>query len=158
LRDLKKNRQKNKKLIKNRKNKQKKFYSGKKKRHTIKSQVVADKKSGKIICTNFCNGKKHDFKLFKESKIKMKPETKALLDTGYQGIQEFHKNSEIPKKKTKEHKLAKEEKAKNRDISSKRVKIENIIGFVKRFKIISDKYRNRRGIAKPGHIPKNHDT
>ncbi|MDR1241012.1 MAG: transposase, partial [Oscillospiraceae bacterium] len=56
----------------------------------------------------------------------------------------LHKNSEIPKKKTKKYKLTKEEKAKNREISSKRVKIENITGFVKRFKIIADKYRNRR--------------
>jgi hypothetical protein len=37
------------------------FYSGKKKRHTIKSQVVVDKKTKKVICTSFSNGKKHDF-------------------------------------------------------------------------------------------------
>jgi hypothetical protein len=40
--------------------------------------------------------------------------------------------------------LTKYDKQKNREISSKRVKIENVIGFVKRFKFLSDKYRNRR--------------
>ena len=42
---------------KKRNNKQKHYYSGKKKRHTLKSQVVVDKKSRKVICTNFSNGK-----------------------------------------------------------------------------------------------------
>ena len=41
----KKRRVKNKKRIKNRNNKQKQFYSGKKKGHTLKSQVVVDKKT-----------------------------------------------------------------------------------------------------------------
>lgn len=58
-----------KKRIKNSNNKQKYFYSGKKKRHTLKTQVVVDKKSQKVICTSFSNGKKHDFKLFKESNV-----------------------------------------------------------------------------------------
>jgi len=141
---LKKNRKRGGKKIKNRKNKQKKYYSGKKKRHTLKTQVVADKKSGQIICTNFANGKKHDFRLFKESKLGINKDTKVLVDTGFQGIHKYHKNSEIPKKKTKKRPLTKQEKTKNREISSQRVKIENIIGFVKRFKILADRYRNRR--------------
>jgi len=141
---LKKNRRRNKKIIKNRKNKQKKFYSGKKKQHTMKSQVIADKKTGVIICTNFSNGKKHDFRLFKESKTRINEKIKVGVDTGFQGIHKFHKNSEIPKKKTKKRPLTKQEKENNREISSKRVKIENIIGFVKRFKVFSIKYRCRR--------------
>jgi hypothetical protein len=40
--------------------------------------------------------------------------------------------------------LTKEDKKKNRDLSSQRVVNENVIGSLKRFKIISDKYRNRR--------------
>ena len=51
--------------------KQKKYYSGKQKYHTIKSEVLANKKSAKIICTAFSEGKTHDFSLFKKSKIGM---------------------------------------------------------------------------------------
>lgn len=40
--------------------------------------------------------------------------------------------------------LTKEEKCINRNIASKRVLNENVIGRLKRFKILSDKYRNRR--------------
>jgi hypothetical protein len=50
--------------------KQKRFYSGKKKKHTLKCQIVVDKKSQQIICTAFANGKRHDFRLLKSQKHK----------------------------------------------------------------------------------------
>lgn len=50
----------------------------------------------------------------------------------------------MPKKKSKGKPLTKEEKKKNREISRERVLNENVIGMIKRFKIIADKYRNRR--------------
>ncbi|NSX83762.1 transposase, partial [Wolbachia endosymbiont of Atemnus politus] len=78
------------------KKKQKRFYSGKKKRHTIKTQIVAEKKTKKVICTSFSNGRKHDFRMFRESKV---PQTKILADSGYRGIQKVHKNVELPHKK-----------------------------------------------------------
>lgn len=101
-----------------------------------------EKKS--IICTNFSNGKRHDFRLFKESGVHIHPDIKSLTDTGYQGIHKLHQNSELPKKKSKKNSLTKEDKKKNRELSSERVLNENVIGMVKRFKIIADRYRNRR--------------
>ena len=86
----------------------------------------------------------HDFKLFKKSKLPLKPETKVIVDTGFIGIKKIHENSEIPKKKTKKNPLTKEDKQKNKRISRQRVLNENVIGAVKKFKIISDRYRNRR--------------
>jgi hypothetical protein len=56
----------------------------------------------------------------------------------------LHQNSELPKKNTKKNPLTKADKKKNRELSSDRVSNENVIGIVKRFKIISDRYRNRR--------------
>ena len=103
-----------------------------------------DKKRKENICTNFSNGKRHDFRLFKESGIHIHPEIKSLTDTGYQGINRLHHNSELPKKRTKKNPLTKEDKKKNRQLSSERVLNENVIGMVKRFKIIADRYRNRR--------------
>ncbi len=47
-------------------------------------------------------------------------------------------------KKTKKNPLTKEDKKNNRELSSERVLNENVIGMVKRFKIIADRYRNRR--------------
>ena len=74
----------------------------------------------------------------------MHPETKAVVDTGYQGLQRRHANTAIPKKRRKKNPLSASDKARNRDISSKRVPCENVIAMLKRFKIIADRYRNRR--------------
>ena len=54
-----------------------------------------------VICTTLTNGKRHDFRLFKESGVRIHPKIKTLTDTGYQGIGKTHANSELPKKKTK---------------------------------------------------------
>jgi hypothetical protein len=105
---------------------------------------VVNKKSGQVICTSFCNGKKHDFRLYKESKIQIHPTIKVITESGYQGLQKLHINSEMPKKNSKKHPLTKEDKRKNQEISSQRIVNENVIAMLKRFKIISDRYRNRR--------------
>jgi hypothetical protein len=123
---------------------QRKFYSGKKKRHTIKSQIVVDKATKEIICVKTSEGKKHDFKIFKESKLPINKDTKVESDSGYQGIKDIHKNSEHPKKKPRNGELSAEEKAENRQISRSRISNEHAIGYLKRFRILSVRYRNRR--------------
>jgi len=105
---------------------------------------VVNKKNQQIICTAFANGKRHDFRLFKESKTKIHPMIKMITDTGYQGIQKLHSNTSMPKKKSKKNPLSKEDKQNNRIQSSERVLNENVIGMLKRFKIIAERYRNRR--------------
>jgi hypothetical protein len=74
---------------------------GKKKRHTLKSQVVVDKRTKKVTCTTFSNGKKHDFKLFKESKVRWMKERSGVTDSRYTGIKKLQKNSRLPKKSSK---------------------------------------------------------
>jgi len=102
------------------------------------------KKNQKIICTNISNGKCHDFKVFKKSGVKIFESIKALTDTGYLGLQKIHSNTSMPKKKSKKRPLTRKDKLTNRELSRKRVLNEHVIGKIKRFKIISDKYRNRR--------------
>ena len=72
------------------------------------------------------------------------PKTAIKVDTGYQGITKIHKNSELPKKRSKRSPLTKDDKFRNRKISRERVANEHAIGFVKRFRVISERYRNRR--------------
>lgn len=107
---------------------------------------MIDKTSSQIICTSGCKGKCHDFKLLKESRVRFQKGTFTLLDSGYQGIDALHSNALIPKKKTKYQSLTDKDKDKqyNRALSSQRVQVENIIGWIKRFRIIADQYRNRR--------------
>jgi transposase len=67
-----------------------------------------------------------------------------LADSGYQGLLSLHKNSRIPHKRSKNHLLTLEQKAFNGELSRERIVIENINARIKTFKIMSERYRNRR--------------
>ena len=103
-----------------------------------------NKLTAEIIAIFIGRGRQHDFRLFKESKTRINPETSIIADSGYQGLQKIHANTRLPKKKSKRKPLSKEDKKINRKISSQRVLNENVIGVVKRFRILAEKYRNRR--------------
>jgi len=105
---------------------------------------MADLHTEKILATDFCQGSQHDFQLFKNSRCTLSPETCLLADSGYQGIVALHPNSQTPAKKSKLHPLSQEQKASNRAWSRKRILIENIIRRLKIFRILSERYRNRR--------------
>lgn len=129
---------------KNRNNRQIRFYSGKKKRRTIKNQIVLDVQTSTIISVQTGRGREHDFKLFKRTKLPIHQDTEAMVDSGYTGIQKIHAKSQIPKKRSKKKPLTKDDKRHNREISTNRVAIENVNARLKRFKIVSDRYRNHR--------------
>jgi hypothetical protein len=97
-----------------------------------------------VLSVDFSTAKTHDFNLFKKSKLLFAKFTKVLTDSGYQGIQKLHKNVELPEKKKKKQLLSKQNKKKNTAIASQRVGNEHAIGFIKRFKILCERYRNRR--------------
>lgn len=67
-----------------------------------------------------------------------------LADAGYQGLADLHENCQTPFKKSKYHALTKREKQKNRALARKRIVIEHIFRNLKIFRILSEKYRNRR--------------
>jgi len=111
----------------------------------LKIQVVADKKSEQIICTEVFNGKAHDGSIFKKT-LHISPQILVLADSGYRGIQKVHANSRFPlrHKEDKYRMPDAERKEYNKSIASQRMKIEHIICRIKRFKILSERYRNRR--------------
>jgi hypothetical protein len=71
-------------------------------------------------------------------------DTLVIGDTGYQGLQRRHLNSLLPKKRRKKRPLTPEDKRTNRAIARRRMMVEHVIGRLKRFKILNDRYRNRR--------------
>ncbi len=118
------------------KKKQRRYYSGKKKRHTQKTQVIATS-TGNILAVTIDKGRTHDFNLFKKSKATRKIIlSQVLADLGYVCIDKICPNSKIPNKKTKKNPLSKDDKKENRKLSSKRI--------IKVFKIVKYPYRNRR--------------
>jgi DDE superfamily endonuclease/Helix-turn-helix of DDE superfamily endonuclease len=123
---------------------QRRFYSGKKKRHTLKCQVLINQHTGAVICLFFGKGSQHDFNLFQASGVHLHPDTESLQDKGYQGIQKLHPNSRLPIKKPKGGTLSSADKAKNQALAAERIGIEHVNRRFKIFRILSERYRNRR--------------
>jgi len=106
--------------------------------------VIIHQQTMQIIATAFANGSTHDFRLFKESQTSMAYQVLCLADAGYQGLADLHANSKTPKKKSKHHPLTTEQKAANRELARQRIFVEHVIRKVKIFRILSERYRNRR--------------
>ena len=73
------------------------------------------------------------------------PNILILADSGYRGMQKAHANCRFPlRHKEDKARMSDVERRKyNKAISSVRMKIEHVIGRVKRFKIIAERYRNK---------------
>ena len=96
------------------------FYSGKKKHHTIKNNLVVginDRQIKHLGGTH--EGKKHDKKIAEEEHVELQTGSDLYQDTGFQGLQIEGVNTYQPKKKPKGKKLTEEEKTNNRLISQK---------------------------------------
>jgi len=89
-------------------------------------------------------GATHDFKLFKDSRLKLQEDTLLLADLGYLGIEKQHSFSSIPYKNSKNKKLTEAQKESNRSQSKTRVLVENIIRRCKIFRILKEQYRGKR--------------
>lgn len=110
----------------------------------MKSQVVANQGTGQIICTAHGKGRVHDFRLFKSSGVRVHPQRQCLADRGYQGLAKLHPNSYTPHKKRPHTPLSAQQRCENRQLAQLRVVIEHVNGYLKRFRIVAERYRNRR--------------
>lgn len=122
---------------------QKRYYSGKKKHHTMKVQIVFDVIKCKIISFYISDGKTHDFRMLKESNPHFNELIKGLADSGYQGIEKLLSAIEIPYKRPRGGKLTNDEKEFNHVLGSIRIGIEHVNAWLKRFRILKDRYRGR---------------
>ncbi len=109
-------------------------YSGKKKAHTIKTQIVVDKKGTIRHISLSVPGNMHDKKLFDQSGVHL-PDT-AKGDLGYLGT-----NIAIPFKSSKLHSLTKWQRYRNKLHSRKRIIVEHVFASLKAFRILSDRFR-----------------
>ena len=121
---------------------QKEKYSGKKKYHTMKIQIIRGVKTGFIYEIEIGPGAEHDFHLWKRTFEGTPENVTNEVDLGYLGMDKFHPNSRIPHKSSKYHKLTEEEIKENKELAKDRIFIEHTNGWIKRFKILSTKFRN----------------
>jgi hypothetical protein len=128
-------------------NKRKKaYYSGKKKRHAVKTQIMANNRSLIIHKTATKKGGRHDYDIYKENHPTTPKEILNVFDLGYLGVEKDYPEqlSALPyKKKRNLLELSKVQKDYNKNHSKKRIVIEHTICHLKKYKILSDIFRNK---------------
>jgi hypothetical protein len=69
------------------KNRRKMFYSGKKRRYTVKSQLMANDSGGIIYKANHKKGRRHNYDIYKENHPIIPKQVVTVADLGYYGIE-----------------------------------------------------------------------
>lgn len=149
---------------------QKAYYSGKQKMHTLKTQVATDDEHAIIAVSTAFPGSVHDKKVAEEVGTieRLGDGVELMGDKGYQGLQSdgrvvrvrWNEGDEedvflprvsvrTPTKKPKGGELTQREKDRNRKLSSVRVRVEHCIGWVKNFKICGERFRCSHSVYTP---------
>jgi hypothetical protein len=124
---------------------QKQFYSGKKKTHTVKSNVIVTLGKRRVeYLSGTCEGRKHDKKVCDAESHEFPEGSTIYKDTGFQGYEPAGIHTRQPKKKPRGGELTVEEKEQNSLISSVRIVVEHVICGVKRCRIVKDVFRNTK--------------
>jgi len=124
------------------KEQQKLYYSGKKKHHALKNIVLGHINCKVMFLSRTGEGKNHDKKAADQAGYQLPVGSTLYQDTGFQGFTLAGVTIIQPKKKPRGRELTAAEKENNQAISKIRVRIEHVIGGVKRYRIVKDKLRN----------------
>ena len=127
-------------------NKRKMYYSGKKKRHTVKTQLMVNNRGYIIHKIAYKKGKRHDYNVYKKNHPIIPKEVLNIFDLGYLGVEkDFPEQlSALPyKKKRNQPEISDDEKEYNKNHSRMRIVIEHTICRLKKYRIMSDVFRNK---------------
>ena len=122
---------------------QKYEYSGKKKTHTVKNNLIVDQKNQILFLSSTYPGSVHDKRLADEAGHCYPDETVLVEDLAYQGYEPDNISVLIPHKKPKNGELTEQQKQENTDLSQIRVPVEHVMAGVKRLNIVKEKVRLR---------------
>ena len=129
------------------KRKRKSYYSGKKKKHTVKTQYMVNSEGTILHKTGHDRGRIHDYEVYKNKHPITPPQVENVLDLGYLGVKNDYPTVKyvLPFRKRRKSELSKEEMRYNRKHSKLRVIAEHTICRIKKFGIMGTKFRNRLG-------------
>ncbi|MDQ3130520.1 MAG: transposase [Acidobacteriota bacterium] len=99
--------------------------------------------TGLILSVRCARGTRHDFKILKESDLKINENAQIKTDKGFIGIKELYPNSEVPHKASKHHPLSRQQKQYNRQLAKERIVIEHRNRECKIFRICKEQYRGK---------------
>lgn len=125
------------------------FYSGKKKTHTLKSQVAVDEDSGAIVdVSDSVAGPTADINLLEQSGLmKQLPEgVGGIGDLAYVGMEKLHPKglAASPRRKPRGKPRPPEDVAYNTAFSRRRIIVENTIGRLRRYQSLTQTDRQHR--------------
>lgn len=129
--------------------KQKPYYSGKQKCHTLKTQVVVDP-TGHIeaVTDSVPGGANHDITVLRSSGVLegLGAGEGAMVDKGYVGIKNDYPGVPIiiPFKAARGHPLTEEQKVYNRVVASHRVVVEHTMAQLNRFTVLRQVFRGQK--------------
>ncbi len=125
------------------------YYSGKEKQHTLKTQVATDRRTGKIVDVpdSVC-GPTHDLALLEASGLleRLAPEVGALGDLAYVGVAALHPTGLgfTPRRKPRERSRPPEDLAYNTAFAAERISVEHTIGRLRRYQALTQLDRHHR--------------
>jgi hypothetical protein len=128
---------------------QKRFYSGKKKRHTLKSQVAVDEETGAIVdVAESVPGPTADIKVLKRSKLlkRLPKGVGGLGDLAYVGIAALHPHGlgATGRRKPRGQPRSLADRRYNKAFSRRRIVVEHSIGRLRRFQAVTQTDRHFR--------------
>jgi hypothetical protein len=124
---------------------QRRVYSGKKKRHTLKTQVITDPQGEILSIDTGHRGPKADIRIYEESQVEEDyPHAEKVGDRAYQS--QDHPKLITPHKKPKGGELTPQQRAENRAIAQRRIYVEHGIRRVKGWRILRGGYRLAVGL------------
>ncbi len=129
------------------KRRRKSYYSGKRKKHTVKIQYMVNSEGLILHKTEHKKGRKHDYDIFKNKHPTTPLQVENVFDLGYMGVQNDFPTvkSVLPFRKKRKSELSDGEKRHNRKHSKLRVIVEHTVSRIKKFGIMGTKFRNKLG-------------
>jgi hypothetical protein len=128
--------------------KQRPYYSGKKKAHTLKMQAAVSVEGVVQAVSASVPGTTSDLELLDQSGVieQLEPTQAAGLDKGYVGVDKRHPEHsfEVPFKKPRGGELTTEQKGYNSALSKARIVVEHLFGRMSYFGAVYQVYRHRR--------------
>jgi len=124
--------------------KQKRFYSGRKKRHAVKNVIIVGQRRV-LWCSPTAPAKCHDKKVAERARLRLPERIHLLGDNGFDGLEA---GVVTPWKRRKGRARHWRHRGFNRMLASKRVAVEHTLASIKRLRILRDEFRNRR----PGRV------
>jgi hypothetical protein len=129
------------------KRRRKSYYSGKKRKHTIKTQYMVNSEGTILHKTGHDRGRIHDYEIFKNKHPITPLQVENVLDLGYLGVKNDFPTVKyvLPFRKKRKSELSDGEKRYNRKYSKLRIIVEHTVSRIKKFGIMGTKFRNRLG-------------